>query len=450
MKRFSLPHFFVGRLHHRPRTGHGDPAERPGWSERRATMMYAASSRRSKVRLQRQASSRRTLVVGDPRGFDVPSRPTSSSSHARPCTADSFRAGRRPTTPYKGTSADDGGGAERIRRCRDAFLLKDEDLDRFRRSFRAMAAGGGGVAPSSSSPPAKPQKSRKERRRKNKAAGKKTSSGDVALPPREEPDAPVALSISDFFAALCSASNGGFLDALFDLVGTRDLHAIAFGEYLEAVCAYATFKLDDLVRFAFFALDKGGEGRIPRAQLLRFVESLHQGRSGVSFEAFRRAILPDAALPNEGPILPAAERERSSVDYPGLWGLCGAYPALFEPLLLFQDSLRRRVMGYAWWRRKEKEVERHFRTLDGRREKARRREERRLLRERRGDIRSEIGWIPYYSQGKARGEAEKGHPRPIVILEEETGKICVEWTRTDGDEGDDGSIQTDEAQQLGA
>eukprot|EP00578_Thalassiosira_sp_NH16_P003097 CAMPEP_0181130500 /NCGR_PEP_ID=MMETSP1071-20121207/29904_1 /TAXON_ID=35127 /ORGANISM="Thalassiosira sp., Strain NH16" /LENGTH=78 /DNA_ID=CAMNT_0023216589 /DNA_START=72 /DNA_END=305 /DNA_ORIENTATION=+ len=78
-------------------------------------------------------------------------------------------------------------------------------------------------------------------------------------------------------------------------------------------------------------------------------------------------------------------------------------------------------MGDSWWRRKEKKISRYHRTLDRSREKKRMSEEKRLLGERREKIVESIGFVAYYSRRKARSDAEKEHPRPIVSLEDETG-----------------------------
>ena len=115
---------------------------------------------------------------------------------------------------------------------------------------------------------------------------------------------------------------------------------------------------------------------------------------------------------------------------------------MLEPILLLQNSIRKRIMGEVWSKRKESQIEKYFRTLDQSREKKRRREERRLLKERKEKILSGIGWIPYFLRSKSRGEAEKEYPKPVVSLEEETGEVSVEWTRTDGQDGD-GGVQTD-------
>ena len=159
---------------------------------------------------------------------------------------------------------------------------------------------------------------------------------------------------------------------MFDLVGTRDLHAMTYCEFLDGICTFGMFKQDDMIKFVFFVLDKDGGGLIPRKRLLRFVESLH----GKKILAFERAILPDDvnndARNNNAPsvrkskppgndarLLPAAERRRISVDHAALTKLCIDYPTLLEPMMRLQNTIRRRIMGDSWWRRKEKQISRY-------------------------------------------------------------------------------------------
>jgi len=98
---------------------------------------------------------------------------------------------------------------------------------------------------------------------------------------------------------------------------------------------------------------------------------------------------------------------------------------------LLQAGIRRRLLGEVWWRRKENEIEKYFRTLDQSRERTRRREESKLLKERKQKIVAEIGWMSYYLKRDPRMEAEVTHPKPLVSLDD-AGEVRVEWTRTDG------------------
>lgn len=325
-------------------------------------------------------------------------------------------------------------------------MLADEDLDNFHRAFCYMAKSGDFAA--SAPIPKRDRKKKTTKRAKAKAKPADVDPATTTLHPWEEKDASkIRLTISDFFATfqLSHISNGGFLDGIFELVGAHNLHAMTFGEFLDGICTFGMFKLDDMIRFIFFILDKSKNGRIPRFQVLRLVQSIHAKK----ILAFEQAILPNddrkSSNANEDTLkLPTAERQKATIDYQGLKRLTTDYPTIIEPMLLFQSTLRSKVHGETWWRRKEIEIDNHLRTMDQRREKNRKREEKRLLRERKEKIIADVGRIPYYLRiGESRKEAEKEFPKPVVATVEETGVFHIEWTRTDGkDILDEGSAQT--------
>ena len=391
------------------------------------------------MRSQRQAASR-VESHGNPAEHAGVARPDSAASAARPNTANSFRPAGGPAAPRARSE-----GVERMEHIRSTFMLVERDVAHFYRAFCFVAKEGDFAPSPTRASPSGPRRE-KERGAASGPVAAEVSGTSPRRPWEEKAASEITLSLSDFFATfqLAHTPNGGFLDGVFDLVGTRDLHAMTFCEFLDGVCTFGMFKLEDMLKFVFFVLDKGKEGRIARFQLLRFVESIHAKKTRV----FERVLLPAAPASPSRPKdsgdplrLPAAERQRASVDYLALKTLCLEYPTLLEPLFLLQSSLRRRIAGEAWWRRKEGQIEKYFRTLGPAREKQRRREESKLRKERKRNIISEIGWLPYYLKHESRIEAETMHPKPIVSLEEETGEVCVEWTRTDG-KNNDGSVKS--------
>ena len=226
----------------------------------------------------------------------------------------------------------------------------------------------------------------------------------------------VTLTITEFFEEFEDSKHKHsihFLDSIFDLVGTKNLHAMAYGEFLDGVLTFGMFKFDDMIRFVFFILDKNKRGHIARVGFLRFVESIH----GRKVRAFERGVLPDGEddTPSDDRVrLPLAEIEKASVDYVALKHLCVEYPTMLEPMLLFQTKLRRRIMGEPWWSRKEMHIEKHVRKL----EKLREDEKKRLINERERKIRHDLGIWAYYLRRKWRSEREEEYPLPIVNLKE--------------------------------
>lgn len=243
----------------------------------------------------------------------------------------------------------------------------------------------------------------------------------------------VTLSLSEFFAFF-DLPNGGFYDAIFELVGIKNFHSMIFGEFLDAVCTYSLFTSDDMIRFIFFTLDKNKQGRIYRTQLLHFIESLHGKKALV----FQQAVQPteagsDREISSLKSPLTVEDIRKLTIDYASLRKLCvHDYPSILEPAIRFQNTLRRRLIGEKWWQKKQIQLERKYerdQKMDKLRENARAKEEKRLLKERKEEIRSEIGWISYYFRKNERLATEKQYPIPKVRLEDETGNILVDWTR---------------------
>ena len=182
-------------------------------------MLYSASSRRAIIR--RQQSSKRSLHIDVSRNSAAKSvRPLSALTLARPTTANNFRS-RRPSTPYKSKNDD------RIKELETIFLLTEQELYDFYRVYCFMAKEKN-VTPS--------QQARKSDKRLSSSHEPSTPSGmTIELDtshsnpkrPWEDKKRKVSLSLKDFFATF-NLPNGGFYDAIFELVGIKDFHSMTF------------------------------------------------------------------------------------------------------------------------------------------------------------------------------------------------------------------------------
>ena len=195
-------------------------------------MLYAVSSRRRTVALQRQASSRGESTSKLPISFS----PETQSTTTRPNTANGFQRNNRPTTPYKKLST-----AERIHHIQSTFMLEEHDLQYCYRAFCYMATKKDDVtSPLSVSQSAVASSTKKKKKNR---FGKSTSSSDTVetstsvadtIPQRPwevEDDKVITLSISDFFTPFQPAqrtNNGGYMDGMFDLCGKCIVHVMIY------------------------------------------------------------------------------------------------------------------------------------------------------------------------------------------------------------------------------
>ena len=294
---------------------------------------------------------------------------------------------------------------DELREIQERFCLSNENIGQFHRCFVLLAQGC------------------------VESEAHVLSDSKEADGPRPWKYTHITLSNTKFFAAL-GCTNGTFFDALFDLHETRDFHAICFSEFLNVVLTLGLLRLPDIIQFLFFALDKKRSGRIARTQLLRFMEAIH-GRKMLQFET---AILPkddeSSTRTSDNVIrLPAAEERRNTVDHAALHKICAEHPLMLQPISSLQAELRRRILGETWWAKQEFILERRARIRDSANESRRKREEKRLLKERSVAIRTEVGLIQFLLRGKAWREAEAFHPKPIVTVAK-TGEVKVDWART--------------------
>ena len=151
---------------------------------------------------------------------------------------------------------------------------------------------------------------------------------------------------------------------------------MTFPEFISSICTFATFKVNDMIKFIFFILDKQKAGCISRIQLMRFVERIHVGKGGV--RVFELAILPPSShnlsscnddyastsSVTANKDISCIDNHQSmmsmSMNYNQLQTLVNEYPTIIEPLFLFQNKLRVYIMGENWWRRKEGLIKKRY------------------------------------------------------------------------------------------
>lgn len=187
-------------------------------------MLYAAASRRSSV-LRRQ-SVKRSFSTNDQPGSVArntrDSRVNSALLLRRPTTANNFRRAR-PSTPYKSKDVD------RVKELEAIFLLTEQEVFAFYRAFCFMAK----KAPMRKSARTTTSKKSKKGIGSEPPSGMtielNSTSSSNANRPWESKNSKVTLSLKAFFSVFdLPSGNGGFYDALFELVGVKNFHSMTF------------------------------------------------------------------------------------------------------------------------------------------------------------------------------------------------------------------------------
>jgi hypothetical protein len=129
----------------------------------------------------------------------------------RPTRANNFRRDR-PSTPYKLTDAD------RIKALESMFLLTEKEMNNFYRAFCHMAKR-------------KVQSQRKSRSKRIERPASSSADKSPLKPSRpwEDNGSNATLTLKAFFSAFnLPNENGGFYDAIFELVGIKNFHSMTF------------------------------------------------------------------------------------------------------------------------------------------------------------------------------------------------------------------------------
>eukprot|EP00565_Helicotheca_tamesis_P001107 CAMPEP_0185741958 /NCGR_PEP_ID=MMETSP1171-20130828/39230_1 /TAXON_ID=374046 /ORGANISM="Helicotheca tamensis, Strain CCMP826" /LENGTH=134 /DNA_ID=CAMNT_0028413953 /DNA_START=1071 /DNA_END=1475 /DNA_ORIENTATION=- len=111
--------------------------------------------------------------------------------------------------------------------------------------------------------------------------------------------------------------------------------------------------------------------------------------------------------------------EDGKVDFHEFRAICKAFPSVLFPAFRMQQSMRLNILGEVWWQDKIETLQKEKDGFLGRCEQKRATEEKRLLRERRKLIRSELGLYSFYFSKHRRENLERIHPKPIVYLDKD-------------------------------
>lgn len=158
------------------------------------------------------------------------------------------------------------------------------------------------------------------------------------------------------------------LKIIFFLQKNEDMLGFLFFILGEPVPIDNVIPICNVLSHLFIATDRNKEGKVQRIQLLRLLESLHHKNALM----FNQVICP-------------RQEEASWIDYETVKRMINEYPYMLEPAFRLQTTLRRKIMGDKFWKRKQTQL------LNVHRESKRRQEELKPTQERNGKMRAEDG-----------------------------------------------------------
>lgn len=232
----------------------------------------------------------------------------------------------------------------------------------------------------------------------------------------------------------------------------NDNELINFGEFVEAICTYCMFQIDEMIKFIFWQYDKEKTGFLEPQEVEFFVETVHSNDSGMKSNvatALRKGLgITTAFSPIEeidacgngtkieSTFLGKKKRkeEKENINFQAFKSFCLHYPGILFPCFQMQHRMRINMLlggsssaSEKWWLNKIKSRSRAH--LEAKYERERRKEERRLLRQRKKIIMTQMGsfssccccggsgFFAYYTNSSKRQLYEQIHPKPIVYLE---------------------------------
>mmetsp|Transcript_952 Transcript_952/g.1261 ORF Transcript_952/g.1261 Transcript_952/m.1261 type:complete len:270 (+) Transcript_952:231-1040(+) len=212
------------------------------------------------------------------------------------------------------------------------------------------------------------------------------------------------ISLDTLFVQVLGEERSLFTNAIFELIDAKDQNMVDFGEFMYSVCTYAVFQMHDMIKFVFFIFDKKKVGYIEQEEVEFLIETLQGGDIKGNVMKTLKSI---------------KFNEDGKVDFDEFHIICKLFPSVLYPAFRIQQNMRLHVLGEQWWQNKIETLQREKDGFLGKCEQKRVAEEKRLLRERRRLIRSELGIFHFHFSTHRRENLEKIHPKPIVYLDKD-------------------------------
>ena len=188
-----------------------------------------------------------------------------------------------------------------------------------------------------------------------------------------------------FFSSFTSSS---FLTLITNtLLGAEGTGRLTFSEFLEITCTFSTFGVKDLVKLAFFVIDREKSGLIDRQGLKHFLLTMWSNEETANAaEAIKR--------------LSQYEDSFGQLTFEKLQEWVKSYPSAYFPLFRLQTSIMRTSFGEEWWNRaiadlQEKELKKKMLDNMDSKEKNKIRHTQ-LMKEKELVVYSQMGAMKYY------------------------------------------------------
>ena len=170
-------------------------------------------------------------------------------------------------------------------------------------------------------------------------------------------------------------------------IGAEGTGRLNFSEFLELTCTFSTFGVTDLVKLAFFVIDREKSGLIDHRGLKHFLITMCNNEENAnSAEAIKRLVHYEDSL--------------GQLTFEKLVEWVKAFPTAYYPMFRLQTSIMRTSFGEEWWNRAIAELQENDKKAKllenmGAEEKSRIRYDQ-LVKEKEQVVYTQMGPMQYY------------------------------------------------------
>lgn len=150
------------------------------------------------------------------------------------------------------------------------------------------------------------------------------------------------LSTDDFFEHFGHTKKNILTEGLLDLVETESPSYVSFGEFIDIVCIWCTFDIDDIVKYCYFIIDREKTGTCNKLEVKYFVRQIWNYDTSSNIEVGLEYL--DRFDGGDG-----------LITYQEFLEMVRLFPQTFAPAFALQTNFYRNSFGLDWWERTKRD-----------------------------------------------------------------------------------------------
>jgi len=144
------------------------------------------------------------------------------------------------------------------------------------------------------------------------------------------------ISTEDFFEKFGETKKNILTEGLLDLVETESPSYVSFGEFIDIVCIWCTFDIDDIVKYCYYIIDREKTGTCNKLEVKYFVRQIYNYESNSNIELGLEYL--DRFDGGDG-----------LITYQEFFEMVRLFPQTFAPAFKLQTNFARSSFGLDWW-----------------------------------------------------------------------------------------------------